>query len=220
MTDLRRTLLIAGGCAAAAGAIGLVALRLLRGRSLYAKLITALAPIALSTTAGSLCTVRTGFLSGQVAVCIAAALALPAMAVLLTQRVTADLRILRAAIRTIGEQARSEHPHQPVRLATAELDDLSCELVATEARLSRSREQERAEERSRRELLTKASLELHTPLANLHALTVALEDDTATELDACYTQTLTAVDQLTRMVDDLFTLCREPSGHQDPGRPE
>lgn len=230
MTDLQRALLIAGGCAAVSGAIGLAALRLLRGRSLRTRLIMALAPTSLSTAAGVLCIVRAGLVSRHdcapmVEVCIAAALEVLAMAVLLMQRARADLGILRAAMRALGEGAPNEHDdqatllrhysgrkrsHQPARLATAELDDLGRELVAAEARLSRSRERERAEDRHRRELLAKATLDLHAPLANLHALTTALEDGTATEPVACYAQTLDMVDRLTRMVDDLFEICGRP----------
>lgn len=239
MSDLQRTLLIAGSCAAAAGAIGLAALRL-RGRSLRAKVITALAPISLSTAAGFLCAVRAGLVSGHdcapmVEVCIAAAPVVLAMAVLLTRRASTDLGILCAAMRAMGEGTLDEHDdqatlprhysdrkrsRQPVRLATAELDDLGRELVAAEARLSRSREREHAEERYSRELLAKATLDLHAPLANLHALAMALEDDAATEPVACYARTLEMVDRLTRMVDDLFELCVEPGSHRDPGRPE
>jgi signal transduction histidine kinase len=178
-------LLTVASCAVVAGAIGLMTLRWLRGRSLRTRLIMAVAPIITSTTAGALGAVGTGLVSGRdsarvVELCIAAALVVLAMAALRVQHV-------------------------------------SRELVAAESRLTRSRERERAEERSRRELLAKATLDIRAPLADLRALAMALEDGDATEPVACYARTLEVVDLLTRMADDLLELCGEPVSTRPEG---
>jgi signal transduction histidine kinase len=238
--------LIAGGCAAGVGVLGLVSLRLLRGRSVRLKLITVAATVILAMAAGVLGTAQAMFLSRHdfvvmLGVCVAAGVVALAMAILLAHSVSADSQVLHAAMRALGRDEEDEVPashdpggpggpgrpgaadpdalrvpgqrrHRPPALATAELAALSRELAATGARLSESRERERALERSRRELVAWVSHDLRTPLAGLRAMAEALEDGVAPDPALYHVRMRQAVDRLTGMVDDLFELSRIHAG--------
>jgi signal transduction histidine kinase len=238
---LLQIVLIAGGSAAGIGAIGLVSLRLLRGRSVRLKLFTLAMTIVLSMAAGVLGTAQAMFLSRHdfeimLGVCVAAGFVALAMSMLFAQSVSADSRVLHTAMRALGEDmGKDEYQgddsnmshdqpiakgrrrwgrrlHAPTGLATAELDALSRELALTGARLNESRERERALERSRRELVAWVSHDLRTPLAGLRAMAEALEDGVATEPRLYHTRMRQSVDRLTGMVDDLFELSRIHAG--------
>jgi signal transduction histidine kinase len=222
VTALLQIVLIAGGCAAGVGAIGLVTLRLMRGRSVRLKLFTVAMTIVLSMVAGVLGTAQAMFLSRHdfvvmLGVCVAGGVVALAMSILLARSVSADSRALHTAMRALGQDEGEgtedgEHPHRSARLATAELDMLSRELAATGARLNESRERERAMERSRRELVAWVSHDLRTPLAGLRAMAEALEDGVATQPAVYHTRMRQSVDRLTGMVDDLFELSRIHAG--------
>jgi len=219
-------ILIAGFWTGAVGAAGLLALRLLRGRSVRLKLITVAMTIVLAMAAGVLGTAQAMFLSRHdfvvvLVVCVAAGFVAMAMAVPLANSVSADSRALHTALRSLGEeelegsavQAPSPRPTgRPAGLATAELDLLNRELAATGVRLTESRERERALERSRREVVAWVSHDLRTPLAGLRAMAEALEDGVATQPELYHTRIRQSVDRLTGMVDDLFELSRIHAG--------
>jgi signal transduction histidine kinase len=228
--------LIGGGSAIGVGAVGLLVLRFLRGRSLRLKLFVAAMATVLSMATGVICASQAMFLDrhdfGVISiVCSASGIVALAMAIPLARSVTADSRALRSAMRALGEDdaeyelpsaVRSTGRHAapnsllertgPVALATAELDDLSRELATTAARLAESRERERALERSRRELVAWVSHDLRTPLAGLRAMAEALEDGVATDPLRYHTQIRTSVDRLSGMVDDLFEMSRIHAG--------
>ena len=239
MSDLVLIVLISGGCAIGVGVLGMIALRVLRGRSVRIKLFTVAMTSVLAVVAGVLGTAQAMFLSRHdfwvvLVVCLAASVVSLAVAVPLAQSVTADSRALRAALRTLGdEEAMYNLPPGTARhaaptpaaallplatsdrgagLATAELDELSRELTSTAARLAESRERERALERSRRELVAWVSHDLRTPLAGLRAMAEALEDGVATDPLRYHTQIRMSVDRLAGMVDDLFEMSRIHAG--------
>jgi signal transduction histidine kinase len=236
VSDLVEIILIGGGSAIGVGVLGLVALRFLRGRSLRLKLFVAAMTTVLSMAAGVIRASQAMFLDrhdfGVVfIVCTASGLVALAMAIPLARNVTADSRALRSAMRALGDSdpeyelpsaARAIGRHAapgsvperiaPAPLATAELDDLSRELATTAARLTESRERERALERSRRELVAWVSHDLRTPLAGLRAMAEALEDGVATDPLRYHTQIRTSVDRLSGMVDDLFEMSRIHAG--------
>ena len=240
MSDLVLIVLISGGCAIGVGVLGMIALRVLRGRSVRMKLFTVAITSVLAVVAGVLGTAQAMFLSRHdfwvmLVVCLAASVVSLAVAVPLAQSVTADSRALRAALRTLGDEealyslpsgtaARHAAPtpaagvlplataDRGVGLATAELDELSRELASTAARLAESRERERALERSRRELVAWVSHDLRTPLAGLRAMAEALEDGVATDPLRYHTQIRMSVDRLAGMVDDLFEMSRIHAG--------
>ncbi|WAC56288.1 sensor histidine kinase [Gordonia sp. SL306] len=77
------------------------------------------------------------------------------------------------------------------------------------------REQERAAERSRRELIAWVSHDLRTPLADIKALAEALSDHVVTdpgEVASFATQIDRHTVRLARMVDDLFEMARINAG--------
>ncbi len=235
MSDNVLIVLIGGGSAIGVGVLGLLVLRLLRGRSMRLKLFAVTMFTVLAMVAGVLAAAQAMFLSQHdfavaLVVCIAAGLVALAMAIPLARSVTADSRALRNAMRALGDednefglQSRGAGRHaapgpvmtdraNPVSLATAELDDLSRELATTAARLAESRERERALERSRRELVAWVSHDLRTPLAGLRAMAEALEDGVATDPLRYHTQIRMSVDRLAGMVDDLFEMSRIHAG--------
>jgi signal transduction histidine kinase len=78
-----------------------------------------------------------------------------------------------------------------------------------------AREQERAAEAGRRELVAWVSHDLRTPLAGLRAMAEALEDRVVTDPDtqADYLRRMRIeTDRMTRLVDDLFELSRINAG--------
>jgi signal transduction histidine kinase len=77
------------------------------------------------------------------------------------------------------------------------------------------REQERAAERSRRELVAWVSHDLRTPLAGIRAMAEALSDGVVTgtpDVMRYAEQIGTETDRLSRMVDDLFEMSKINSG--------
>jgi signal transduction histidine kinase len=94
----------------------------------------------------------------------------------------------------------------------AEFQQLSRELTRTSTRLNESRAREVRLEESRRELVSWVSHDLRTPLAGLRAMTEALEDGLAPDPDRYHRRMRTEVDQMVRMVDDLFELSRIHAG--------
>ena len=236
MSDLVEIILIGGGSAIGVGALGLLALRFLRGRSLRLKLFAAAMATLLSMAAGVISASQAMLVDKHdvgvvVIICVASGLVTLAMAIPLARSVTADSLALRSAMRALGDSepeyelpasARAIGRHAapvpaleravPATLATGELDGLSRELATTAARLAESRERERALERSRRELVAWVSHDLRTPLAGLRAMAEALEDGVATDPLRYHTQIRTSVDRLSGMVDDLFEMSRIHAG--------
>jgi signal transduction histidine kinase len=75
--------------------------------------------------------------------------------------------------------------------------------------LQRIREQEHRVERTRRDLITAVSHDLRTPLANLRAMTEAIDDHVVEDLPTVRryaAEMRRAIDQLSTLVEDLFEL--------------
>ena len=209
------------GSAVGAAAIGWIALRLLRGRSLRASLFAGAATAVLAVVTGALIASRAMFISAHDAgvvlvVSLSGAVATLILAFLLAREVAADSKVLSSALQALGDGApRPGHgtPEPvPAALATGELAALSRELAATGAKLAESRDRERALERSRRELVAWVSHDLRTPLAGLRAMAEALEDGVVPDPARYHTMMRQATDRLTGMVDDLFELSRIHAG--------
>ncbi|HET9169297.1 MAG TPA: HAMP domain-containing sensor histidine kinase [Actinospica sp.] len=224
MSDIIQIILIAGGCAIAVGCLGLLAIRLLRGRAVWLKLFALAMTVVCAMAAGVLATAQAMFLSDHdfgvmIVVCIASGVVALTMAVLLARSVSRDSRALRVALHRLGsdEQSGAAPRHAASAasngtLSTGEFDALRRELASTAQRLAESRERERAMERSRRELVAWVSHDLRTPLAGLRAMAEALEDDVAEDPAMYHTRIRQSVDRLTGMVDDLFELSRIHAG--------
>ncbi|WP_426368162.1 sensor histidine kinase [Streptomyces sp. E-08] len=214
MKDVLLIALFAFGGAACAGVLGAVALRLVRHRSVAVSLAVVGAVTVTAMLAGTLAVAWAMFLSPHdltvvtLVVAMAAAVSL-ATALLLGRWVVARSRDLTRAARDFGKDGSFAAP--PAR-ATAELAELGRELAATSARLSASRERERALETSRRELVAWMSHDLRTPLAGLRAMAEALEDGVAADPGRYHRQIRTEVERLDSMVGDLFELSRIHAG--------
>ncbi|MEV6109672.1 ATP-binding protein [Streptomyces sp. NPDC051940] len=214
MRDVLLIALLAFGGAAVAGAVGALALRLLRGRSLLVSISVVAATAVLAMLSGTLVVAFEMLLSSHdlnvvIIVCLMAAVVAMAVAALLGRWVAARGEDLARAARTFGEDGRFAPPEGAV---SAELAAVSRELAVTSARLTASRERERTLESSRRELVAWISHDLRTPLAGLRAMAEALEDGMAADPARYHRQIRTEVERLNGMVGDLFELSRIHAG--------
>ncbi|THA83006.1 HAMP domain-containing sensor histidine kinase [Streptomyces sp. A0592] len=214
MGDLLLIALYALLGAGAAGALGAVALRILRRRSVAVSLAVVAAVAVAAMLAGTLAVAWAMFLSSHdltvvtTVVAMAAAVSL-GTALLLGRQVVQRCRELVSAAREFGENETFTAPTVP---APAELAALSRELALTGERLAASRERERALETSRRELVAWISHDLRTPLAGLRAMSEALEDGVVADPNRYHRQMRTEVERLNSMVTDLFELSRIHAG--------
>ncbi|RAJ45400.1 histidine kinase/DNA gyrase B/HSP90-like ATPase [Kitasatospora sp. SolWspMP-SS2h] len=214
MKDLLLIALFAALGAAAAGLLGLAALRLLRRRSLALTLFAVAGVSVLAVTSGTFAVAQAMFLSHHDLGVVGTVLAMASVVALLTaallgRQVTAGGRALAVAARTVGGDAGFTPPDRPLG---RELAAVSAELAATSARLAESRDRERALDASRRELIAWISHDLRTPLAGLRAMAEALEDGVAEQPERYLARIRTEVERLTGMVDDLFELSRIQAG--------
>jgi signal transduction histidine kinase len=222
VSDTLKIIGIAAGGAGCVGVLGLLVLRLLRGRSLRAALFAIALSSVLAMAVGTVGAAHAMFISQDdfgtvLVVLVSAGMIALVMAALLGRSVAADSKALRSALRMLGSSpdnatGRGGTSRPAPRLATSEMAELSRELATTSMRLAESRERERALERSRRELVAWVSHDLRTPLAGLRAMAEALEDGVAADPARYYVQMRQAVERLTGMVGDLFELSRIHAG--------
>ncbi len=95
---------------------------------------------------------------------------------------------------------------------TSELAELAKELEASSRSLAESREREAALETARRELVSWISHDLRTPLASMRAMTEALEDGMASDVQGYYRKIIGQTEQMTAMVNDLSELSKIQAG--------
>ncbi|MFI0536560.1 sensor histidine kinase [Streptomyces scabiei] len=200
--------------AAAAGLTGAAALRLLRDRSVALSLSVVAAVTVAAMLAGTMLVSWAMLLSEHdlwvvTMVCLMAAVASFAVALLLGRRVVRGSRALAEATRALGDDGNFV---PPTTALTAELAQLSRQLATTSARLAASREREQALEASRRELVAWISHDLRTPLAGLQAMTEALEDGLVDNPHVYHSRIRTEVGRMSEMVSDLFELSRIQAG--------
>ena len=198
-------------------AVGLVALKLLAGRSIAA-MLTVVAAVTVVTSLAGVGAIAVLMLasSGDREVMLdllgIAGLAGFAVALFVGRKISRASRLLLGAVREVGETGFYEPPRVTL---PAELAGLSEELAAAHERLAHGRERERALEASRRELVAWVSHALRTPLAGVRAMAEALEDGVVTDrptVSRYHTQIRKETDRLTLMIDDLFELSRIHAG--------
>lgn len=134
------------------------------------------------------------------------------VAILAGERLARSTDRLVELARDIGDGSSASHALGP---ANAELSRLGHELELAASRLEAARQRERLVEQSRRELVAWVSHDLRTPLAGLRAMTEALEDGLADDpaTVARYHRAMRdEVEQLARLIDDLFELSRAQAG--------
>jgi len=198
-------------------AIGLVALRMLAGRTIAAMLtvvatVTVVASLAGVGAIAHLMLASPGDQQVMLELLVIAGLAGFAVAFLVGRKISKSSRVLLGAVRDVGETGFYEPPRVTL---PAELAGLSDGLAAAHERLADARERERALEASRRELVAWVSHDLRTPLAGLRAMAEALEDGIVRDYETVstyHTQMRREADRLTTMIDDLFELSRIHAG--------
>jgi signal transduction histidine kinase len=214
----RDELLVISTAAAWSGAVGLIGLLLfplLRRFSVRQGFAAVAVVSVLGFVAGLIGTANAMFLSSHdfrvvLWVSLAAGVVSLIFALAVSERVVRGSRAVREAARVLGENGSYVAPSST---PTAELRALSDQLASTSARLTESRERERALESSRRELVAWVSHDLRTPLAGLRAMAESLEDGLATDPERYHKQIRVDVERMSRMVDDLFELSRIHAGN-------
>jgi signal transduction histidine kinase len=210
---------IAATCVVVVGAVGMVRLRRLRGRSLQVQILGIPLVVLVAVAASVGVDTRVMFLSshdsGVVVLALAAAVPVAAaLAVWLGRDVSRSARRLAEQARELGDGAvPTTSP-----LVSAELTTIGTELARAGHELATTRTRAAAVEGSRRELVAWVSHDLRTPLAGIRAMAEALEDGVATEPAAYHKQIRVEADRLSGMVDTLFLLSRLHSGSMQPAR--
>ncbi len=220
---------VTAACTAVVGAIGAVAVRRARRVSLVLALVlAALAPFV-AVVVSVWVNVGAMFLSDHDAwvarvALVASAVPAVALAVVLGRALVADVRVVGAQARALGElrgpmdasvgavesspvggATTDRHVSVPV---TAELAAVVEELAETRRRLSESRERERALESARRQVVAFVSHDLRAPLAGVRAAAEGLSDGVLSDRKAAYAGIVAAADRMARMLDDLSELAR------------
>jgi signal transduction histidine kinase len=213
--DLVHASLWVGGIVVVTAIVGVLALKLVAGRSITAMLtLVALATVVTLLAGVSAITVlMVGSAGDPVLELIGiAGVAGLAVALIMGRALTRASKKLLSAVREVGESGIYTPPD--ARLP-AELAGLSEGLAAAHDRLGKARARERALEASRRELVAWVSHDLRTPLAGLRAMAEALEDQVVIdpiEVSHYHSQIRRETDRLSAMIDDLFELSRIHAG--------
>jgi signal transduction histidine kinase len=205
------------GIAVACAILGIIALRMMAGRSVGVLLavvvgITVLSAILSCGAIAELMLPGAGDRKVMLELLFVAGLAGLLVATFLGRTFTRASRTLLGAVREVGESGIYTAPSV---VLPAELAGLSDGLTAAHERLGNARAREKALEASRRELVAWVSHDLRTPLAGLRAMAEALEDQVVTdprEVSRYHSQIRRETDRLSAMIDDLFELSRIHAG--------
>jgi signal transduction histidine kinase len=197
-------------------AVGVVALRVMAGRSVRV-MVAGIVLVSVATSMAGVAIIAYRMLSGVnqdvvLDLMAIAGLASLIVALVVARQLTKASRAISSAVRGVGDSGVYIAPE---RTLPAELAELSQALTEAYDRLAQARSRERALEASRRELVAWVSHDLRTPLAGLRAMAEALEDQVVVdprEVSQYHTQIRREVDRLTLMIDDLFELSRIHAG--------
>ncbi|HEY7988195.1 MAG TPA: HAMP domain-containing sensor histidine kinase, partial [Lapillicoccus sp.] len=198
--------------------LGVLALHLVRMRSLtWSIVVAALIPLV-AVTASVVLNVQLMFISAHDSTAVSVALGCATVigvlvSFVLGRRVALGSRRLTTALRDLGTVPRHGEAQGPAsEMSTSgqpgEIVALAEELAATRERLANAQQRARALEDSRRELVAFLSHDLRTPLAGLRALAEGLEDGVLEDRPAALRQMRQTVDRMTGLVGDLFELSR------------
>jgi signal transduction histidine kinase len=139
-----------------------------------------------------------------------------ALSLMLGAGVSRNAAVLVDAARRLGRGETLEHTVGEGRgsapAMTSELAELAQELEASSRSLAESRRREAAIETARRELVSWISHDLRTPLASMRAMTEALEDGMASDVQGYYRKIIGQTEQMTAMVNDLLELSKIQAG--------
>jgi signal transduction histidine kinase len=216
-SDVVALLAWALGTAAVGGLLMSWALRRARGTSVILQLALIAGGTAAIVSVGAWLGARAMFysphdLSTLAVLLLAGGTAGAVVAILAGERLARTTDQLVQVARDIGDGSAATRALGP---ANAELSRLGHELELASQRLEDARLRERLVEQSRRELVAWVSHDLRTPLAGLRAMSEALEDGLADDpaTVARYHRVMRdEVEQLARLIDDLFELSRAQAG--------
>ena len=206
---------IALACALVVGALGVIALWLLRRRSLMLQLCVVIVGVVLSFGAGVLAVAEAMYISPHdllvvvVVTAISSVVAL-AVAVLLATQLIRGTRSLQRLTHSVGDGERLDRTG--ALAVNADFARVADELVIASERLAAARDEVQMLDRSRRELIAWISHDLRSPLAGLRAMTEALDDGLADDPARFHRQMRRQVDHMTDLVDSLFQLSKITSG--------
>ncbi|MET3367318.1 HAMP domain-containing sensor histidine kinase [Arthrobacter sp. M2012083] len=203
------------------GATTWVLLRLLRRASVLAQICMVVVATVAVLVAGMVSAFNAMFISARdlevmwYILATASGVAV-ALSLMLGAGVSRNAAHLVDAARRLGRGETLEHTVAEGRGSapgmTSELAELAKELEASSRSLAESREREAALETARRELVSWISHDLRTPLASMRAMTEALEDGMATDVQGYYRKIIGQTEQMTAMVNDLSELSKIQAG--------
>ncbi|WP_314324738.1 HAMP domain-containing sensor histidine kinase [Paenarthrobacter ilicis] len=203
------------------GAATSLLLRVLRRASLLAQICLVVVATVAVLVAGMVSAFNAMFISARdlevmwYILAMASAVAV-ALSLMLGAGVSRNAARLVDSARRIGRGETLGHHAGAARAAapamTSELAALAQELEASSRSLAESREREAAVETARRELVSWISHDLRTPLASMRAMTEALEDGMAADVQGYYRKIIGQTEQMTAMVNDLLELSKIQAG--------
>ncbi|HKT55317.1 MAG TPA: HAMP domain-containing sensor histidine kinase [Microbacterium sp.] len=211
--DLAAIVGVALACALLVGAVGLLALRLARRRSILLQVSIVVLTGTIATAVGMAAVARAMFLSPHdllVSLWVAGVAAVVSLGVAVVLAATFVRQARR--VRSIAEALGAGGAVVPPDASTSELAAVAEELARTSRRLEDARSEVATLDASRRELIAWISHDLRTPLAGLRAMAEALEDGLADDPQRFHRQMRLQVDHLSDLVDDLFELSKIQSG--------
>ncbi|KUM40545.1 HAMP domain-containing sensor histidine kinase [Arthrobacter sp. EpRS71] len=198
-----------------------VLLRLLRRASVLAQICLIVVATVAVLVAGMVSAFNAMFISARdlevmwYILATASAVAV-ALSLMLGAGVSRNAARLVDAARRLGRGETLEHTDAEGRgsapAMTSELAELAQELEASSRSLAESRRREAAIETARRELVSWISHDLRTPLASMRAMTEALEDGMASDVQGYYRKIIGQTEQMTAMVNDLLELSKIQAG--------
>ncbi|WP_024820346.1 sensor histidine kinase [Arthrobacter sp. 31Y] len=203
------------------GATTWVLLRLLRRASVLAQICLIVVATVAVLVAGMVSAFNAMFISARdlevmwYILATASAVAV-GLSLMLGAGVSRNAAHLVDAARRLGRGETLEHTGAEGRgsapAMTSELAELAQELEASSRSLAESRRREAAIETARRELVSWISHDLRTPLASMRAMTEALEDGMASDVQGYYRKIIGQTEQMTAMVNDLLELSKIQAG--------
>ena len=203
------------------GATTWVLLRLLRRASVLTQICLVVVATVAVLVAGMVSAFNAMFISARdlevmwYILATASAVAV-ALSLMLGAGVSRNAAHLVDAARRLGRGETLEHTVADGKgsapAMTSELAELAKELEASSRSLAESREREAALETARRELVSWISHDLRTPLASMRAMTEALEDGMASDVQGYYRKIIGQTEQMTAMVNDLSELSKIQAG--------
>ena len=203
------------------GATTWLLLRLLRRASVLAQICLVVVATVAVLVAGMVSAFNAMFISARdlevmwYILATASAVAV-ALSLMLGAGVSRNAAHLVDAARRLGRGETLEHTVADGKgsapAMTSELAELAKELEASSRSLAESREREAAIETARRELVSWISHDLRTPLASMRAMTEALEDGMASDVQGYYRKIIGQTEQMTAMVNDLSELSKIQAG--------